>query len=120
MTSGFVSTTVSRRDAPDIVFDGRVIATISGNKADRAWKELSLFELSDTSWLAVTQDCTDGPETDSGEVLHIQAERPSNMHIKAMTLWGWSWLAKDLARNAGWDVRERVGKPERVASAQGV
>ncbi len=114
MNAGFVSTTVSRRDAADVVFDGRIIATITGNKDDRGWKELSLFELSDTSWLAVTKDCTDGPEMDSGEVLLIQAERPSNMQIKAMTLWGWSWLAKDLAKNAGWDVRERIGRPDRT------
>jgi hypothetical protein len=113
MSSGFVSTTVSRRDAPDIVFDGRVIASITGEKTEEGWKELSLFELSDTSWLAVTKDCTDGPGMDDGEVLQIQVERPSNMHNKAMTLWGWSWLAKDLARSAGWDVRERVGKPDR-------
>ena len=116
MTTAFVSTTVPRNDAPDIVFDGRMIASIASEARDDAWIELSLYEMDDASWLAVRKDCSSAAASDTGEVVHIPAERPSNMQIKAMGLWRWSWLAKDLARTAGWDVRERVGRAARLAA----
>lgn len=140
---GFEEVNILRKDAPDVVFKGKLVAEVSSRDASEAsarrssdrWTELAVYELESGDWVAVSVACSDKPgETDFGNVRVIPvagkgqsgADAAVSLHAEgaleigpartiddrrrdAMDFFGWTWLAKKLADEAGWDVRERIG-----------
>ena len=110
---GFEEVNILRKDAPDIVFSGKLIA-YADNKEEQEqnakrssdrWTELAVYQLEGGDWVACALACSDKPgEVDFGDATIIPANDPH----AAMTFFEWTWLAKKLAHRAGWDVREQL------------
>ncbi|WP_374139377.1 hypothetical protein [Sphingomonas sp.] len=132
-----------RQDKPDIAFEGRLLAFADNKdeaeanprKSAARWTELSVYELRDGSWVAVSEAISDKPgEVDFGEAhvigdqwiptyhlggtdfSYAEADKrrekvpDRERHRRAMDFFGWTWLAKKLAADAGWDVVERLDR----------
>lgn len=123
---GFEEVNVLRKDKPDVVFKGKLIAEAdsrqeaeaSARKSSDRWTELAVYELQSGDWVAISIACSDkAGETDFGDALLIEIDDApgvdsltvAEMRARAMQFWGYTWLAKKLAEEAGWDVRERIG-----------
>lgn len=150
---GFEEINVLRKDKPDAVFEGKLVADVSSKNYPGAhggggqhWTELAVYELRNGDWVACSFACTDkAGQVDYGDFAKIKrapvvaAEEPEQVPVngvvairemtmaqaveetkdrdrdadspkrEAMKFFGWSWLAKELAEKAGWDVRERIG-----------
>lgn len=133
--SKFETVEITRKDAPDVRFRGKLIADADSRDDTRQerrqkdrWTRLEVWELESGDWVAASIGCSDKPgEIDVGEVQRIrlaeeemrpigedgkegapEKRSPESMQRSAMSFFGWSWLAKALARNAGWDVVERI------------
>lgn len=105
-----------RQDKPDVAFEGRMLAFADNKdeaeanprKSAARWTELSVYELRDGSWAAVSEAISDKPgEVDFGQAIRLKAGDMTG----AMEFFGWTWLAKKLAAVAGWDMVERLDKP---------
>jgi hypothetical protein len=134
MSDEFEEVTILRKDKPDLVFEGKLIAEVdskaeaeaNGRKSNDRWTELALYELRNGDWLAVSVACSDkAGESDFGEVKRILQVDESLLEMgdegltpikvseeqrrrQAMAFWNWTWLAKKLATEQGWEVRERL------------
>lgn len=133
MDDGFETVEIAVKDAPDIRFKGRLIASISSRDEHRQagrdkarWTELEVYELRSGNWVAAAIGCSDKPdEIDVAEpdaVRVIACEEPIDsiddwlkkldkkkrpetaMQMDVMKAFGWTWLAKKLAAQEGWDV----------------
>lgn len=105
-----------RENKPDVAFEGRLLAFADSKdeaeanprKSAARWTELSVYELRDGSWVAVTEAISDKPgEVDFGTAIKLAAGDIRG----AMEFFGWTWLAKKLAVDAGWDVVRRMDSP---------
>lgn len=134
MTDEFEDVEITRKDAPDVRFRGRLIAEADSKEETRQagrektrWTRLEVWELESGDWIAASIGCSDKPgEIDVGDYRRIARASGATidlgddltvepydggvdaMHRQAMEFFGWSWLAKALARNAGWDVVEQI------------
>ncbi len=104
----------AQKDAPDIVITGRLIADAdsrdsgrgSKSQARERWTELHVYELASGDWVAVSIGMSDkGGESDVATAQTILKGDVADMRNAAMSFFGWTWLAKMLAKEAGWDVR---------------
>lgn len=138
--AAFEEIDIMRKDKPDVVFEGKLIARVDSRNFPGAhggggkhWTELEIYELRSGEWVACSIACSDKEgQVDFGEVEYLGAKVlgcDDDISISApisndpaaqsdprfwqkraaMKFWGWSWLAKELAEKAGWDVRERIG-----------
>ncbi|HEX5183570.1 MAG TPA: hypothetical protein VFW19_10520 [Allosphingosinicella sp.] len=113
----FEDVEIARRDAPDVRFRGRLLASVSSKDETRQterrktrWTELELWELESGAWVAASMACSDADgEIDFGSIEHVPADAPEDeRRRRAMGLWSYSWLAKALAAKLGWDVVETL------------
>lgn len=81
----FEEVNILRKDKPDLVFAGRLVAEIdskpeaeaNARKTGDRWTDLAVYELPSGDWVAVTIACSDkAGETDFGEAVVIR--RASN------------------------------------------
>lgn len=126
---GFQTVEIARKDKPDARFAGRLLGSVDSNtlksreKAPGRWTRLELWELESGNWVAAAIGCSDRPgEFDLGDVEVIrthavegeagEGERaelsPADRRVAVMRFFGWTWLAKALAEQLGWDVQEVI------------
>jgi hypothetical protein len=125
----FETVTICRNGKPDVEIHGKLLASIDsrehtrqGEREKTRWTELQFWELADGNWLAASVACSDRTgEIDYGEIHMIERagndpdgawiRNEAQARLKAMDFWQWTWLAKELAEENGWDVVERIGQP---------
>ena len=105
--------------------------TRQGDRNKTRWTDLEVYELESGDWVACAVAVSDkGGEIDfaradgvtwigraagfefindpSNSLASVQKDRSDeDMQREAMAAFGWSWLAKDMAEKAGWDVIRR-------------
>lgn len=113
----FEDVEIARRDAPNVCFRGRLLASINSKdetrQADRKktrWSALEVWELESGAWVAASIACSDVEgEIDFGAVEHIAADvAMEERRRRVMGLFGYTWLAKKMAERLGWDVAETL------------
>jgi hypothetical protein len=121
--------TLARKDKPDVRWTGRLLAEVDsdtesrdGGGSKRRWTRLQLWELESGAWLAASIGCSDRDgEVDIGDVALIRSHHPTRgappvapergadeRRKEVMEFFGWSWLAKKLAKQMGWEVVEVI------------
>lgn len=110
MPDEFEQVEIARKELADVRFNGRLLARIDSKgsiegRDKQRWTELAVWELPSGKWVAASIGCSDkAHEIDIGDVEVIEKAETNVMRLLAMQFWGWTWLAKDLAEKAGWDV----------------
>jgi len=122
------SRTYARLGASDIIVHGELIGSISAQQSQMkigdVWTDLDVWQLSDGDWLAARSQTTlDVHGLTFSEVHRIrrpnvgdsftsevasESEAQGILVLRAMTFFGWSWLAKDLADQLGWQITESI------------
>lgn len=115
----------TQNKAPDVVFEGRLVARIDSRDHRREsernegrWTELEVYETPAGNWVAVEHGRSDrANETDRTDVTFINryvrveglpaVADDSVMRSEAVKAFGHGWLAKRMAELEGWDVREK-------------
>lgn len=133
---GFETVEIARKDAPDVRFKGRLLGRVDSDtdgdaRADRAqgkrdrWTRLELWELKSGTWVAASIGCSDRKgEVDIGTIevvrthetiegdINTDDERvevgEDRRRLEVLHFFGWTWLAKKLAEQLGWDVAEVI------------
>lgn len=127
----FETVELARKDKSDVRFTGRLLGEVDsdteGRDAGRTnrgrWTRLQLWELASGTWVAAAIGCSDKPnEIDLGDIVvvptdvdsyegtpdeRLAADESERMR-RVMAFFGWSWLAKKLADQLGWDVVEVI------------
>lgn len=115
MKQDFETVELTVKNGPDVTIVGRLIASIDSrdhvpereHNRDR-WTVLQVYELADGAWVAVQRSISER----RGESTYAEAspvpKRPSRdaMARDVMAAFGWGWLAKRLAADQGWNIRE--------------
>jgi hypothetical protein len=114
----FETITLPRKDKSDVRWTGRRLAQVDsdteardGGRTKGRWARLQLWELESGAWLAASIGCSDREgEIDIGDIKVIPAAAVSGTDPRGdvMDFFGWSWLAKKLAAQLGWDIVEVI------------
>lgn len=112
---GFKTYEFTQNKAPDVVFEGRLVARIDSRDHRREsernegrWTELEIYETPAGNWVAVEHGRSDrANETDRTDVTFIERGNQFPMRCAAVKAFGYGWLAKRMAELEGWDVREK-------------
>lgn len=127
----FEDVEIARKDAPDVRFTGRLLAEVdsdtegrNGGRTNRGrWTRLQLWELKSGTWIAAAIGCSDRQgEIDIGEIERIPPVNAGSRGFtedrtigsemdranRVMQFFGWTWLAKKLADQLGWDTVEVI------------